>query len=368
MYYYIAGCANNVFSIYRESCEAEYQALRALQIPLERVEEQKRCFNNVRRNYNRIIKISLSLLARSGDSDIQEFENAISDYLFSFRKFLDNWETYIKRNYGEDSPLYIIFRTTTASAYDNHDEYKIIYQLRNIEQHVDKVVDHIVVRTDDDGTSYIQANADSYRLMQIYSKWKAVEKEHLQKCETIDVFAYVKVAHACLMQIEKELVGYFLSDELYDSCCRILTKANEFFDHRKELIFLCQEEELTKEFWHRPFKSLRPRSWMVPECIILLEAFLRSNSSRAVILYYGKGYSVSLANVAIELSKEQNEQIYSGDKMNINGMHYLCYSTKMDLINGRRIILAINEDIPSDKREEVHFLFSKYVNALLGKK
>lgn len=367
MYYYIASYINSAISIHRESNEEEYKAVCELQSPLQKVDKHKRRFDSVRRAYERIVKIGDSLMGHSDDYDIEDFGNAISDYMFSFRKFLDTWETHIKRTCGEDSDLYRIFKKSTAKAYDNHDEYKIVYQLRNADQHVDQVVDLISIGMNSDGTPYIKANADCARLMQIYSKWKAPEKAHLQQHQSIDLFAYIKVAHTCIMQIELDLVNYFMSEELYDSCCKMLVKANEFFEQRKGLAFLCQQEEMTKEFWSRPSKTLNNHHWMIPECIGMLEAFLRNNIRVATILCHGKNYAIPLANVATELSWEQIEQMHPGNKLIISGTPYVCYSVIMDYINQSKLVLAVNAAIPVKEQESRCIRFKQYTNALLGK-
>lgn len=367
MYYYVASYINSQISIHRESNEDEYNALCKLQKPLQEVEKHKKRFDSVSRAYDRITKIGDSLLGYSKDFDVEDFGNAISDYMFSFRKFLDTWETYIKRTFGEDSDLYRVFKKSTATAYEDHDEYKIVYQLRNADQHVDKVVDVISIGTNNDGTRYIQANANCSRLMKIYSKWKAVEKAHLQQHQSIDLFAYIKVAHACIIQIELDLVNYFMSEELYDSCCNILVKANEFFDNRKGIAFLCQEEEMTKEFWSRPSKILNNHFWMIPECIGMLETFLRNNIHVATILYHGKNYSLPLANVATELSWEQIERMQPGNKIVISGTPYLCYAVILDFLNQTKLVLAVNAAIPIREHENRCLRIKKYTNALLGK-
>lgn len=367
MFYYVASYMNSTISIHRESDEEEYKAICELQVALQEVEKHKRRFDSIRRAYNRITKISTSLLSNSDDYDIQDFGNAISEYMFSFRKFLDNWETYIKRTFGENSDLFRIFKASTATAYDKHDEYKIVYQLRNADQHVDQVVDLISVGTNSDGTPYIKANADCSRLLSIYSKWKAVEKKHLQQYHSIDLFAYVKVAHACIEQIELNLVNYFMSEELYDSCYKILVKANEFFEQRQGLAFLCQEEEMTKEFWSRPSKTLNNHSWMIPECIRMLESFLRNNIHVATILCHGKDYSTPLVNVSTELSWEQIEQMHPGNKIIISGRPYVCYSIIMDLLNQSKLVLAVNAAISPREQGTRCIRFQKYANALLGK-
>ena len=59
----------------------------------------------------------------------------ILNFLYSFRTFLDHWETKLKRRYGKDSEQVRRFKAACSDAYDSCFSYRFIYKLRNYAQH-----------------------------------------------------------------------------------------------------------------------------------------------------------------------------------------------------------------------------------------
>ena len=288
MYYYLASIIENKIEVLRDSNETEYTSIQALQASVHNFMMQNKRSSYEKKAFDRISRINVALLSGKHDYNVDDLNNAISEYLFAFRKFLDNWETHIKREYGEDSELFKTFKKATVHAHSNNIEYKIVYQLRNADQHCDKIVTSISVGTEDNGERYIEAKAKTDYLLTVFKKWKTDEKEYLHQHENIDIFRFLSITHKCIQRIHLELMNFFCTESLYEDCCAILEKSNEYYTQRNGLSFLCQEEELTKEFFSRPRKTLNNHSWMVRECIDLLKIFFRNNLNVVSVLYYGK--------------------------------------------------------------------------------
>lgn len=161
-------------------------------------------------------------------------------------------------------------------------------------------------------------------------------------------------------------MNFFCTESLYEDCCAILEKSNEYYTQRNGLSFLCQEEELTKEFFSRPRKTLNNHSWMVRECIDLLKIFFRNNLNVVSVLYYGNRYSDLIKEIATELKSEEYRQINVGRIVNISGMKYRCYSMRTDILSGSSVIVAINSKIPTTQEKTINDQFSRYLQALLG--
>jgi hypothetical protein len=53
----------------------------------------------------------------------------ILNFLYSFRTFLDHWETKLKRRYGKDSEQVRRFKAACSDAYDSCFSYRFIYKL-----------------------------------------------------------------------------------------------------------------------------------------------------------------------------------------------------------------------------------------------
>ncbi len=59
----------------------------------------------------------------------------ILNFLSSLRTFLDHTETRLKRQYGQDSEEFKIFKVLTNNAFDESFGYRFLYKLRNYSQH-----------------------------------------------------------------------------------------------------------------------------------------------------------------------------------------------------------------------------------------
>ena len=368
MYYYVASCLNDEIKVLRSSNEKEFNEIKDLQASLRNIIIQNNRLSIENKAFKRISNINKSLLVKKSEYNRDDLNHAISEYLFSFRKFLDNWETHIKREYGKDSDLYDLFKKSTAKAYDQNIEYRIVYQLRNADQHCDGVVTSISMGIDNDGARYIEATAKTAYLLSVYKKWKSSEKQYLSEIDRIDIFKLLNVTHRCIQQIHFELLNFFVSENLYDECCAIIERANEHFTDRLGLSFLCQPEALTKEFWAQPQKTLNNHSWMVRESINLLRVYFRKNLSVVSVLYYGNKYPDIIREIASELTEEEREKIDLGALVDIEGTKYRCYQITIDVSNDSSIFITINNEVPRDQRKIICNRFLRYVEALIGTK
>ena len=100
----------------------------------------------------------------------KEIQNGLSQLLFVFRKFLDNWETDIKRKYGENSKELQIFKQAQAEEYDQYIEYRIMYQLRNYDQHCGNVISEIKAYIDENDNQCYKVYTDRDSLLKNYKK------------------------------------------------------------------------------------------------------------------------------------------------------------------------------------------------------
>lgn len=74
-----------------------------------------------------------------GRYDLDAFGHEVNinllNLMMSARTFLDHMETFIKREYGDDSGEIELFKKLTAGEFDNRFSYKFMYKLRNYVQH-----------------------------------------------------------------------------------------------------------------------------------------------------------------------------------------------------------------------------------------
>ncbi|WP_439185860.1 hypothetical protein [Carboxylicivirga taeanensis] len=67
---------------------------------------------------------------------IIEVNKHILNILSSFKFFLDNAESYIKRHVGKDSQQILDFKELTSKLYDSYFSYRFLYRLRNYAMHL----------------------------------------------------------------------------------------------------------------------------------------------------------------------------------------------------------------------------------------
>jgi len=369
MFYYIASVHKNKIEILRDSCEAEFQKIKNLREPVATIIDNNRRIDPLQKTFKKISTINASLLTQTDEYDMDDLNEAISTYLFRLRKYLDNYETYLKRQFGEASVHYATFKQATKDSYDNHPKYRILYQLRNADQHCDSIVTNVSIGIADDGARYIEARARSEYLLSVFDHWKSNEKEYLKEQQEVDIFKCISITNACIHEIHQKTLNCFFSLELYENCYKIIGYSNEFSEKREDISFICQNEELTREFWEQPKKNLNMDSWMVRQCIGILALFLRNNYSVATILYHGSFPECRIDEYGIDLKQEGNKTgLEIGNLVKIDGCDYRCHSKIIDLIRDAYTIIAVNMALPREKEKQISEQFSRYIDVLIWKR
>lgn len=67
---------------------------------------------------------------------ILEANKYVLNVLISFKFFIDNTETFLKRTYGKDSEIVSDFKTLLSKHYDDHFAYRFLSRLRNFSVHL----------------------------------------------------------------------------------------------------------------------------------------------------------------------------------------------------------------------------------------
>lgn len=368
LYYYIASVNNKQIRIIRRSDENEYNLVQRTNARMLELLSNNRRFAPLDRAFKRISEINAKLLLADPAVNKDDVSDAISGYLFSLRKYLDNIETNIVREHGKNSLHYQTFKAASSQAYDNFIEYSLLYQLRNADQHCGNIVSSIVTGIDEGGVHYVKAIAKSNTLLAIYTGWKEREAKLLKQQEEIDLFPSINRTHKCLMQIHQSVINNYCTKDLYEDCCTTIEKANEFYDDRLSLSFLVQNDELTKEFWLKPQKTLHTTSWMVPSCIKLIKLFLKNNHSVAVVLFHGDSPPSWVKECGIVIEGEQVDAIEIGKSVSIDTVMYVCYSVEYHLDKKQTFVIALNCKLPQKEQALQANRFMQYANVLNGKR
>ena len=306
MYYYVFSRSKGSIKLLRESYEEEYEKITGLTKKVVELLMDSKKINSVIKGYSELQKAIESVFNNNSISAINDIDinDYLSDYLFRVRKYLDNWETHIKRHYGEDSLFLKQFKDTTSYVYDNHMEYRIMYQLRNFDQHCDNIASSISIGLNDNGEKYLKVNLSKDKLLSNYKRWKPIEKSDLASLgETIDALSFAYEYHKCILSIHQKICEFHMNSELYMNCTEVLKCANEYKEDRETIYFVKQENIIDKEFWRQPTKTLNFTSWCVPQCYNLLILHMKNNLSSVKVVYNGDQYELLLKEAAIKVSE-----------------------------------------------------------------
>nr|WP_294921767.1 hypothetical protein [uncultured Flavobacterium sp.] len=79
---------------------------------------------------------------------VLEFNKRISNVLMSFKFFLDNAQTYLKRKYGKESIIAKDFTELTHNLFDNSFAYRFLSKLRNYSAHLGFPLEIVLFKID----------------------------------------------------------------------------------------------------------------------------------------------------------------------------------------------------------------------------
>lgn len=359
MYYYVFSRSKGNINLLRKSSKEEYEKITGLTKEVVELLNDNQKIDSVNKGYNNLHKAAISILNRDisiSESDITDY---LSDFLFRVRKYLDNYEAHIKRQYGDNSLFIKQFKDATANEYDNHAEYRIMYQMRNFDQHCDNIVSSITIGLNEHEEKYLKVNLKKDKLLSEYKKWKPIEINDLSSLgETIDALSFACEYHKCILRIHQKICDYRMTRELYLDCAEVLKCANEFGKDRETIYFVKQENIIDKEFWRQPTKTLNFTSWCIPQCYYLLRQFIRNNLLAVKVVYHGDEYGSLLKEAGIDVDETaiksllQHKSVQGDD-----GKQYIvgCATVKLDNDTGWAVLIDARFS-----EEEIIRIFNDY--------
>ncbi len=364
MYYYIFSCSRGAITLLRKSCEEEYKKITELTKNVAELLKDNKKIDSVINGYNELQKtVEIVLNKNNSISAINDIDISyyLSDYLFRARKYLDNWETHTKRQYGKNSLFLKLFKDATAYEYDNHMEYRIMYQLRNFDQHCNNIATSICIGLNSNGEKYLTIDMNINKLLSEYEKWKDIEKNDLATLgEIIDALSLVHEYHKCLLRIHQKTCEYHMNRELYLNCAEVLNYANEYKEDRETIQFVKQENIIDKEFWGQSTQTLNFTSWCVSECYNLLILHMKNNLSSVKVVYNGDQYEPLFKEAAIKVNETAiNDLLHRSSIQGDDGKKYIigCVHINLDKCAGWAVLLDARFSI-----EEISNLTNDYNN------
>ncbi|WP_235299363.1 hypothetical protein [Portibacter marinus] len=140
-------------------------------------------------DYKRVLDLHLIKLASPGthadygELALIDVNRVINNIFSSFKVFVDHFEIYYRKSFGETSTKYIEAKAILNSAYVNNFEYRFAYGLRNFSQHNQK---YILGKLSFEKTH----NKSNYKLTPYVDKLLLINDNTLSKYLKIDLKDY----------------------------------------------------------------------------------------------------------------------------------------------------------------------------------
>lgn len=110
-------------------------------------------------------------------------------------------------------------------------EYRVVYRLRNYDQHCGNFVSRITAFIDGEDAVY-KVCMDRDFLLENFGEWKKEEEEYLSKCdELIEVLPILRVFHQCVLNAFENVMRIHINDKLNKCCAEILNFTYDISDN-----------------------------------------------------------------------------------------------------------------------------------------
>lgn len=367
MYYYFANICDGKIDIHRDISAEEYAAIEPHINRLSKLLFDQRRVDPILTAYSELID-SISKLSKKHDlSAARTIQYKLSQYLFEFKKFLDNWETDIKRKFGKTSSEFSIFKKAQSDEFDNHMEYRIMYRLRNYDQHCGDIISNITGYINEVGKAAhrILVNRDS--LLQNFSEWKQPEIDFLNSQEThFEILPYITQLQKSILRIYEKTMQIHVDQSLLNSCVHLITVANEF-ENEDQTYIVSTETEITEDYFEQPEAPMNFTYLVIPICKKILVMQFENNVGLIKVLYHGTAYKNQLSKFAFEINEETAEKITSSYMLNLCGQKLIRYTTSIHLDTGDMHALCIDARIKQKEQRDIGEKFSNYLKVLCKK-
>ena len=364
MYYYYANICDGKIEIRRDLSAEEYTELAPHISRLSKLLFDQKRIDPIMMAHTELIE-SISKLSKGHNlSAARTIQFKLSQYLFEFKKFLDNWETDINRKFGEKSAEFSIFKKAQADEYDNFMEYRIMYRLGNYDQHCGDIISNITGYIAEDGKVAHRILVSRDSLLQNFSEWKKPEIDFLNNQEAhFEIFPYIVQLQESVFRIYEKTMQIHVDQSLLDSCVHLIDTANEF-ENEDQTYIISTETEITADYFEQPEAPLNFTYLVIPICKKILVMQFKNNVGLIKVLYHGTTYKNQLSKFAFEINEQTAEKLTSSYVLNLCGQKLIRYITSIHLDTGDMYALCIDARVKQKEQREIGEKFSNYLKVL----
>ena len=364
MYYYFASITSGQIDKIRDLNSGEYDEIKKHVNKVSKMLGDKNRIEPVLNAYKELT-VSMSGLSDQLETTVAKtVQNKLSQFLFEFKKLLDNLQTDINRTFGDKSPQFNLFKKAQSDEYDNYMEYRIMYRLRNYDQHCGDIISRITAYINDKGQKSYRILMNRDNLLNTFHEWKPEEIDHLKRQEEyIEIQPYITKFVSCILRIFEKTMQLHINETLLDSCTHLINIANEF-DDEDSIHIISSDTEINRTYFEQSEFPLNFTHLFIPLCKEILIMQFKNNAGPIKVLYYGNAFKNRLNQFAFEINKETAEKIASSYVMDLCGQRLIRGVYRIHLDTGDLYALCVDARIKQPEQKNVIDNFSKYLKVL----
>lgn len=366
MFHYLVDRSDGNFKILREISEEDYLKLKSytsslakLQIDLRRIDYFNEAYFQFAEEYSKITE--------------ENFKNGghirlsvkLTSFLSSFKKYLDNWETSLKHDFGKSSEPAKRFKEETGKTYDENIEYSFMYHLRNFDQHCGIVFAKTIESLNDDGTIRRSCVVSKdYLLNSKFDGWKPQDIEYINNFEDdIDIFPIIERFYNQVLQLNEKIVSIRVDKQLVHVCSEIIyylkNDVNEDY-----IVIMSFAEKLTEDMFNSNVE-VNITSLYVFEAKFIVSQVMRNNSLNIIIGCTNAEYT-SKYRFLMDISwTELEEMIKSNNKVCLINNRPFYIADSIVKFGNIGIVVLVNKNFVFNEVKGISEEFLFYAKALL---
>lgn len=368
MFYYFAEMKDDTIKVLRKATEQEIKNLSGdMEVVSKMLADGKR-IDLLTKAYSKIKETFEKMEESNTICNYDDFNLAIVGYLSSFKKYTDNWQTYLTRKYGKNSEQMMLLKSATNDEFDKHMEYRIIYRLRNYDQHCGNIISNIQKFADDNNQHAIKLLMKRDYLLENFHEWKQEEIDFLRaQPDLIEFLPIFEVFHRCILRIHEKVMQYHFTREFYQSCARIILVTNEFLE-TDNIMVLSNNTKSDKEFLSNTEGFSCKFTFLQKElCKKMLINHIIQNKNIVKIFFHGYKNIKYLNDIGTGMNDELAEKIANNEIIKFDKKSWI--RTLMEIIPSKNKIYAVfvRLDLGMKEIECTEKDYKIYMEALIPK-
>jgi len=198
---HLATYKNKQFNVVKTLSFEEQAEIEVMFAVINNFETQNLKFEIVRDIHDDILNT-----LKNGKPGHQLFRQ-IMELMSTFNAFLNHWNTFLKREFGENSRNYIQFKKSTSDQFDSYFGYRFFYGLRNYIHHCGMPNIIVNAKLDSNDIPIYELTVTKAELLSGMDWHKRVKTDFQTMRDSFDIFPCFKVLIECVTRIHNVAIN-----------------------------------------------------------------------------------------------------------------------------------------------------------------